>query len=705
MGYFLVPTEGDVRDIASSSSSAPSFCFRSPSSSSQFLHPSSVRMRSAIIVGLILLATSLLGNILVATCILTEGCSFALTAQLIFQSWGSFASPKTAASSKPFWTQATSRFPTLPMHSASTSYPALDELYRFIPTAPSLTTVNYPLPPVQSIPFPVDINTARLSALYTWLRAGIGVVIGVTGGSVSSGHGINQPPLAQRQTHMYAARLVQWLNRYYPVRNNNTHRFLNRHVLWNVAKPGSSSQWSSLCLDIQFREVAAAEQFASEGNADYVRRRWERKENLSEPASTHSPTMQYHLPDLLFVEFGINDVYVPEADGSARAHGEIARNVPNISSLLAINENANTKAAQSVERIVRALLSNNDSPTAVVILGTACSSTHPWWFYTAAGRHQAVADWYSLPQVSLREAFWDPLMIETMLGRDVGWNYWEIGQQHPPGPSESNISVELKLLWAKAEAQLFVDPAHYSDRGHEFISHLLILKFKLFYTASYNAGPTGGMDAFPTFALLPSLSQQEAEQCFRQAHKLNELLPLPPIIFEANRQILALPAAICRRRYAPYDPYPGHAQVLELDIVSMVGWSTVDTEGKLGYLSDKRTPSGAELLIRLDQPLQHDLSLLIQVSGKLLQGSVEVTLSCLTLDNVSARETLYISRPQLVEAVTNGPITISSMIPIQTELNASISTTEPASPPCQYTHLSLRTIRNEPFILFGYLQI
>ena len=154
---------------------------------------------------------------------------------------------------------------------------SMAELYHFSAAPPPLLTLNRPYPP--RFPFKVDVNTARLAAFYSLLRAGVGVVVGMVGGSVSSGHGTTaNNHWEQAQLKSYGAQFVAWLNRHYPVRHNDTYRYLDKHVLWNLARPGTDCKWSSFCLESQFMEVRGTEEFASRGNVEWIMERQAAKE-------------------------------------------------------------------------------------------------------------------------------------------------------------------------------------------------------------------------------------------------------------------------------------------------------------------------------------------------------------------------------------------------------------------------------------------
>ena len=612
---------------------------------------------------------------------------------------------------------------------------SLADLYSFSqsPPFPNPTFPSPPFPP--SFPFPVDVNSARLSTVFSLLRAGVGIVVGVVGGSVSAGHGIPGETIEQRQQLMYAAKLVEWLNRYYPVRHPSTYRYLSRHVLWNAARPATDSRWSSYCLESQFLELQRAERFAVEGNSEYVRQNQteKRKGQTSSsvpacPLDLLSPQeVTFHMPDLLLVEFAANDfdVDAPSTLPLNLREELLSRSdadedpLATLDSLLSASQDHGDGMGQgwvtaSMERLVRGVLGHAEYTTAVLILAHCSSykgSEVAWSFYSAQERHAAVARWYGVPLVSVRDRlWWDRISIVSQLGVELehGYEWWLLGRDVNV---RTSVNTSLLQLWDRIDTNLYVDRIHLKAEGHFILSLLLMDELKLFTRRHRDAisyqGQLSGL--FPTYLPLPNLNLTEAAQVFHNNRQPSRVLPLPSLLFLKNERIVELTRGAshvtCARPYQPYEPKLGSEGMQHLNLTSPLppGWAIETSEGKVGYAftcSDEIAGAGcgqssvaSTLTLYFDSSLQYSLALLFRVSGTKPQGVAALQAACIASDGVK-----FLSSPIIFNATVSFPATVFQLTPLH--LSPS-----PALAPCRYEELYISLVDNKPFMIQGYFAI
>ena len=590
----------------------------------------------------------------------------------------SVSSPSTASAPSmevPYWSwipSASEDHQSIPSLAGLSGYNA-----SLTPSFPPLLLLNNPLP--SSLPFQVDINSQRMQRLMALVRSGIGVVIGVIGASVSSGiHVEANSTFDQRQRWSYGGQFVEWLNVNYPVQHVDTYRFLTRHTLWNAAKPATDSQWSSFCLEQQFREIEAVESFAQEGNTAWVRQHREELERRgwSKPvleidhcvlgktsnarnnmSSSACMLRGFHMPDMLLIEFSINNrdhraepSAEPLCSNNCTADSEIDQDIlsePEFSGAAlgsgeAIGSNVGEEpgwASASMERIIYSVLSRSELPTAVLQVHLCFSSDRLSWFHSSQIHHQAVGDWYHIPFILWRdEILWNPLLLSTLLDSEqLEWKWWKLqGSTERPHPSYSPRS-RLHEIWQNLEKRFYADAVHLSRAGHEMVSLILIHRLRLYQVAHRNSEPpaeTWMGSVLPDYLPLRAPSLTQLNLLFSDSLPP---LPLPPLLRPQNRRWargLAGQAMVCRRRYVPYARLSPSSPDYDLDVVEGLhnstknGWSPGEVEGKWSYGATNETPVNSTLTLQLDRPIIRQLSLVVRVSGTSQQGSVRVVLSC-----------------------------------------------------------------------------
>ena len=208
-------------------------------------------------------------------------------------------------------------------------------------------------------------NEVRLDRFKDLLAQRVGLVIGMTGGSVSAGHSLKGNDLAQRE-NVWGALIVNWLNVNFPVdvhsAANIAYRNLSRHILWNRARPASTSFYASVCNEHLFLEAKLQEEDAQIGQ------------------------QRSHMPDLLLIDFSVNDW---DFDVSRL----IQQNYSDWQVRLDLDP------GHSMERMVRIPLANDDFPTA--LFGIILERTTPAG--ESQPKHAPVFDHYGVPSILFKD--------------------------------------------------------------------------------------------------------------------------------------------------------------------------------------------------------------------------------------------------------------------------------------------------------------
>ena len=613
---------------------------------------------------------------------------------------------------------------------------SLAQLYSFNASLPPLLSINRPFPP--RFPFPVSANTARLSSFYSLVRSGVGVVVGVVGGSVSSGHTLSGSTLQQRQELMYGARLVQWLNKYYPVRSNSSYRHLERHVLWNAAKPASDSRWSSHCLETQFQELQRMERFAQEGNEHWVTRRQQearqRQQQTEDELAFLSPSSTaFYMPDLLLVEFSANDVdqdqpserrvgqydSAPSADSTVDSFSDPAHGRPSNGSRG--SSPMDGWSAPAMERLVRSVLGRADFPTSLVLLshtfhawGNGPGSNYDASFHNNQQRHAAIAHWYDVPLVSVRDRMWWPrVSLLAATGPGQGYDWWELDTHYRTRASDnSNIGSVLNGQWENIRDTMYADPVHLSARGHQVVACLLVDELRLFvevYRNSDEREPRTS-ERFPRHLPLPALNVQQAADSFFSATDPSAVTPLPVMLYSENAAWLAASLSrsiACRRRFVAYDPIPGAQTEVDFKVTSPLpaGWTRDNDEGKWGYVFN--CPAGScnpasIFTVCLEPAVQHRVEILTTVSGTHPVGTASVTATCEVAGtgatSTQLQPSLFRSEPVLVNTTSATRATVTALVDLSL-------VPAPSQAPCRYSQLHFTVIDSLPFRFIGYLVV
>ena len=520
------------------------------------------------------------------------------------------------------------------------------------PSPPRLVEFSLPLSPsllpllrvfgLRALPFP-GVNAVRLSRLYALLQAGVGVVVAVTGGSMSSGHQINESlaaPMGGQRQAIYGGQLVQWLNEAYPVRHPHVYRHLERHVMWNLARPATPSTYTSFCIEHQVMECVTRMQDCSMGGLPYIERRrreWanttqhddharRQHTSLTIDACTLTTGMQgggevaappphcvltgLHMPDLLLFEFGINEnrdhlespdpqpvveegeeaLHSMNATGGVEGGSDAAGDAA-----AAARAHAYLYPGPSLERFVRLVLHRADLPTAsFVVHHSFAPIDHP--FYSVQSRHAAVAEHYGLPAVSMRDAlFWQPVLQRVYDDQEAWWT----------------------LLFKS----LYHDAAHLSYHGHGVLATLIRQHLRLTRWQSHDpqAPPPALWTDQPTALPLPSISLAMLDAVINSTLTAQETSQLLPSALHPPSDVWASSSSYtCRRVLTDTTTTTGDWLVLQA-LNSSRGWMYDDRRGdKFFYRVDAdlfAQEGEAQLDIQLARPVLSWFGLMIISSG------------------------------------------------------------------------------------------
>ena len=561
-----------------------------------------------------------------------------------------------------------------------------------------------------SLPFP-GANALRLSRLYALLQAGVGVAIAVTGGSMSSGHGIDEKraePLGGQRGAIYAGQLVQWLNEAYPVRHPHVYRHLERHVFWNLARPATPSLYTSFCLEHQLLECAQYSQGCHVGGPTYIERR--RREWAAENASSTATLTidgcpmtpqgaasaecvqaNLHMPDLLFFEFSVNDNrdFLESPDPVRIFDDEHPRSEDD-----SVPLPPGTRAGiyqhpgPSLERLVRLLLHRADVPTAMYVVHHHFAPVANY-FYSVQTRHGAVAEHYGLPTVSLRDSlWWNPFLLDVFAS-DQQW-------------------------YDRMYETLYNDPVHLSFHGHGVLASLIKQEMRLYRWLYLDpqSPPPALYTSPPTPVPLPNISLAQLDAVLQSALTAAELAHyLPPVLhpssdalFGAAHSTSSARGYTCRRVITNAEALEGGSLSLHV-LNSTRGWVYGNRGGdKQFFLVDREqflADGGAQLDIELARPVLSWFGLMIISSGSQVMGWVVAWLSCQYPAADEQQPWLTHSSPRFnISGLYVSDFTTEQVKEVW-RLDAAAAAAPPA--PCQFNRAHVRAGDGLTFKVTGYI--
>ena len=409
------------------------------------------------------------------------------------------------------WMPPLSSFPPPP--SSSTSLPSLSSS----PLPPSFTWT-----PSSS---PVSSNVVRMARLFDRLERGLPIVVGAIGGSNMQGNALNW-------TETVLPVLTWWLNEHFPVKASDvegleadraasvqrdcgnrtrggggglsvTEQSPSRHVFVNTAVGGTTSGLTSFC----YRRLITQCDFpdGTYTNAD----RW-----------------SYHDPDLLLIDFAVNDV-IDDDPFSA------------------------SPPSTNIERLVRQVLGHT-THTAVVMVYFAMLLTYG--LRSGEHIHHPISTQYHLPEVSFRKFAMDWLYEpQYEFNR---FNYLDDLKEQRPVPLELPLPFVEALKKVNGGQHINMDSLfwyngyHLNELGHRILvalaSRELLILYRALRTNAYTsfADPTQLPEGLT--ASLPSLIDPHTVDSAR--------LP-PPISTELA--VLDAQEFTCTVMYHPYNPKAG----------------------------------------------------------------------------------------------------------------------------------------------------
>ena len=520
---------------------------------------------------------------------------------------------------------------------------------------------------------PLPVNTVRLSRFIALVNNGVGVTVGVTGGSVSAGHALEGDENMRRRT-TFAAKFVAFLNENFPVNVNGTanrsYRNAPSHSVWNRARPASTSLFASLCNEHLFLEGKHQEEEHQTGQQPGIR------------LNCSDCDYSLHMPDLLLVDFSLNDRRL-------KAFSPPERNAESVIDV-------DLRAGPSIERLVRVTLSRNDFPTAIVgILLARRDDEIPAQEY-----HKPVYRLYNVPYVGTN----DNIM-----------NY--------PG-------AQRKVL------DLYADVVHLNDRGHQriadFIEHLLKLNVRHPHI-HYHTQTTPDVDQDNTdqqhAIYLHSRMAWPNHYLPQHLYKSNEWMSLlrsapdpgayPISEFDSRRlhDVSSKDDALtvhCHRLKLPYTPryFPynwtalSYAQfATKFGMGVGEGWIiSHHDEFKRGVQADSTEPTkmiNATLIITLSKYVRTYLAVLVMTTWN-MPGLANVWLSCEWSDGQNQRR---IRHSKAVTVNASSPVnTLDIIVPVWARRRqANYGDEHEDIPPCLFDTMHIVLVQPQFFNVMGYI--
>ena len=371
-----------------------------------------------------------------------------------------------------------------------------------------------------------------------------------------------------------------------------------------------------------------------------------------------------------------------------------------------------------MERIVRSLLTRPASPTAALVLshcarpnGNGAGEGFEAALHSNQEREAAVARWYNVPHVSVRDRLLYPRASMTaFLGIDAAYSgWWQLGQPAASrGSNRSHVSAAQDSYWQAVSSHLYADPFHLTVAGHRMLSLLLIAELQLFTRQQRNSDPGQHEHPrdgrYPAHQPLPSLSVAQAARSFSAARHAATAQLVAPLMFAEN---LGWEAAgtriVCQRQYSAYDPLPGRSNSTQLNVTQPLppGWAAAEQEGKWGYthscngsdpIAVAQLAARASLSFTLQVPASLAIALAIRASGTQPVGDAGVTGSCCCESESQQR---FNSSVLIVSGVSSMRQTIVQSAPLPLQPS-------PAAAPCRYDQLHIQPVNCQPFTVFGY---
>ena len=346
-----------------------------------------------------------------------------------------------------------------------------------------------------------SVHSARLATLLELLESGVGIEIGVIGGSPSlvvpggwrfdettqkEGKAEDEDPIPFgapfRAYNLYHAYFVEWLNRRFPVRalspKNIAHRNLTEHRVWNVAMGGARSDWSSFCT---------ASQFHVDRMEDEIEFSHPRTTFPGTSSSTSSmPWFPARIPDLLLIEFAINDFHTSH---------------PPVDEFLSLHPTA------TYERLFRGILSHPELSTAMMTIEYAYNVVNfeePGAFprnlefapdgsprnlgLSAEPEHRVAAEHYGVPMVSWTRGLLrhELMRLPDHLGSFLfGAKNWPLVDLDPPNVVDGFLKRLLGMRIADygKSTRLRLDHVHVNAVGHAVMCLLMQTKLEALMAA------------------------------------------------------------------------------------------------------------------------------------------------------------------------------------------------------------------------------
>ncbi len=365
-----------------------------------------------------------------------------------------------------------------------------------------------------------SVNSIRLARVFDRLERGLPIVVGGVGGSNLQGHALNW-------SETVLPVFTMWLNEHFPVNisnvdalesdrlasqyrdcGNNT-RFaahttdLPRHVFINAAAGGTTSGITSFC----YRRLIA--------QCDY------------RPA-THSDVVPYwyHDPDIILVDFAVNDIIEDDPFASS-------------------------PPSTNIERLTRQILGHT-SHTAVIMVYFAV--IHTAGLVNGEHLHHPVAAHYQVPEVSMRQFAIDWL-YEPMYDGDKPDRLPELKEARPvplglPLPVVQAMRKLNKGEHVNMDALFWFNGYHLNELGHRVLITLLCRELRILHRALRANNYTSFADPLllpdGLAASLPSLLDPVT------AGLATLPAPLSATLVSSDAQ-----EYVCSVMYYPYNPWAG----------------------------------------------------------------------------------------------------------------------------------------------------
>ena len=294
------------------------------------------------------------------------------------------------------------------------------------------------------------VNVARLARLLHRLDVGLPVVVGGIGGSnIAASH----LPLKAEQSMV--ALLTAWLNQRFPVDNSSPDMLLSDNTAIHSTCRGhtASSVSSSISSPISHQHINRGVGGTTSAMSGFCYRRLVPCLSYSTPTANQSPVSgsdYYHDPDLLLIEFSLNDM------------------VKGVSAAQQVNSGGEPQ--RDIERLVRQVLVHTRH-TAIVFVHV--SRDIDYGMENGADTYRAVAERYHIPEINfpqwVRQHLYEPTLRPPLPRRA------------PPAPDvsfdrllPSSLQLPLAVLFNKSGVdtgkELWKNSWHINELGHGIVA-------------------------------------------------------------------------------------------------------------------------------------------------------------------------------------------------------------------------------------------